>query len=49
MFKRTKLMLAAAALMLTIGAITAVQATAGQCTTTCYGSGGYRTCNTHCW
>jgi hypothetical protein len=25
------------------------KAHAGSCTTTCYGSGGYRTCNTYCY
>jgi hypothetical protein len=27
----------------------AYNAHAGQCTTTCYGSGSYQTCNTSCW
>jgi hypothetical protein len=31
-----------------VGGIVA-KAHAGTCTTTCYGSGSYRTCNTNCY
>ena len=42
--KKIVLLLAFAA-----GLATAVPASAASCTTTCYGSGSYRTCNTNCW
>ena len=37
------------ALLAIIGAGIAYNAYAGSCTTTCYGSGTYQTCNTRCW
>jgi len=40
---------AAAILAITLTAGAASWAYAGQCQTTCYGSGSYRTCNTNCW
>jgi len=40
---------AAAILAITLTAGAASWAYAGSCTTTCYGSGSYRTCNTYCW
>lgn len=47
---KLKLTLAAALLMvLAIGGIVSEKAYAGNCTTSCYGSGAYATCNTYCW
>ena len=47
---KIKLLLSGAALLaLLVVGIVAKNAYAGQCTTTCYGSGTYQTCNTSCW
>lgn len=48
MTKHTLLALAFLAIAGALGAWSGA-AQAGNCTTTCYGSGAYRTCNTYCF
>lgn len=44
-----RLAVAAALVALLGGAVWTALPAKADCTTNCYGSGAYRTCNTHCW